>query len=69
MNSRPLTYLNEEKYQESLTPNHLIYGRDIVIHRCLSEIEEIKDAGQLRGVRKHCLLVFFILKRGFIMNI
>ena len=26
MNSRPLTYLNEDQFPESLTPNHLIYG-------------------------------------------
>ena len=26
MNSRPLTCLSEEEYQESLIPNHLIYG-------------------------------------------
>ena len=44
MNSRPLTYLSKEEYQESLKPNHAIYGRDIVNDRCLSETEEIKDA-------------------------
>ena len=54
MNSRPLTYLSEEEHLESLTPNHLIYGRDIVNDRCSSETEKIKDAEQLRGVRKHC---------------
>ena len=44
MNSRPLIYLSKEEYQESLKPNHAIYGRDIVNDRCLSETEEIKDA-------------------------
>ena len=29
LNSRPLTYLNEENVYDLLTPNHLIYGRDI----------------------------------------
>ena len=29
LNSRPLTYLNEENIEDLLTPNHLIYGRDI----------------------------------------
>ena len=29
LNSRPLTYLNEESVYDLLTPNHLIYGRDI----------------------------------------
>ncbi|XP_076066113.1 uncharacterized protein LOC143039757 [Oratosquilla oratoria] len=28
-NNRPLTYLNEEEPVESLTPNHLLYGRTI----------------------------------------
>ena len=65
MNSRPLNYLSEEEYQETLTPNHLINGRDIVNDRCSSEIEEIKDAEQLLGVRKHCLLVFNHFKRRF----
>ena len=42
MNSRPLTYLSKEEYQENLTPNHLIYGPDIDNDRCSSKIEEIK---------------------------
>ena len=29
INSRPLTYLSDENFQTSLTPNHLIYGRDL----------------------------------------
>ena len=29
LNSRSLTYLNEENFYDLLTPNHLIYGRDI----------------------------------------
>ena len=65
MNSRPLTYLSEDEYQESLTTNHLIYGRDIVNGKCTSEIEEIKDAEQVREVRKHCLLVFNHFKKRF----
>ena len=65
MNSRSLTYLSEEEYQESLAPNYLIYGRGIVDDRCSSEIEEVKDAEQLRDVRKHCLLVFNHFKRRF----
>ena len=65
MNSRPLTYLSEEEHLESLTPNRLIYGRDIVNDRCSSETEKIKDAEQLRGVRKHCLLVCNHFERRF----
>ena len=29
LNSRPLTCLNEENVYDLLTPNHLIYGRNI----------------------------------------
>ena len=29
VNSRPLTYLSEEHEDTVITPNHLIYGRDI----------------------------------------
>ena len=29
MNSRPLTYLNEDQFLESLTPNHSIYSRSL----------------------------------------
>ena len=32
---------------------------------CSSEIEKIKDAEQLRSVRKHCLLLFNHFKREF----
>ena len=29
LNSRPLTYLSDENFQSSLTPNHLIHGHNI----------------------------------------
>ena len=29
MNTRPLTYLSEENYDEHITPSHLMYGRNI----------------------------------------
>ena len=29
LNSRPLTYVEEDNHQETLTPFHLLYGRDI----------------------------------------
>ena len=29
MNTRPLTYLSEENYDEHTTPSHLMYGRNI----------------------------------------
>ena len=33
INSRPLTHSIEEDHEETLTPNHLIYGRDILRNR------------------------------------
>ena len=29
LNSRPLAYMSEENYAESITPHHLLYGCDI----------------------------------------
>ena len=29
MNTRPLTYLSEENYDEHITPSHLMYGQNI----------------------------------------
>ena len=29
LNSRPLTYMLEKNYAESITPHHLLYGRNI----------------------------------------
>ena len=55
MNSSPLTDQSEEEYQESLTPNHLIYGLDIANDRC----------SELHGVPRYCLLVFNHFKRRF----
>ena len=38
INSRPLTYLNEDCFKESLTPNHIIHGR-IILNHCDEEIQ------------------------------
>lgn len=35
INTRPLTYTNEDDLEETLTPSHLIYGRDISIPQTL----------------------------------
>ena len=46
LNSRRLTYLNEENVYDLLTPNHLIYGRDIKADQITSynnEVLEIKN--------------------------
>ena len=33
MNSHPLTYMNDENLDESLTPCHVIYARNIVTNK------------------------------------
>ena len=46
LNSRRLIYLNEENVYDLLTPNHLIYGRDIKADQITSynnEVLEIKN--------------------------
>ena len=47
LNSRPLTYLNEDQFLESLTPNHLIYGRDLN-SKCNYDIQDIDSSDDLR---------------------
>ena len=48
LNSRPLTYMSEENYAESITPHHLLYGRDINRKNSYSnyfiELSEASDA-------------------------
>ena len=52
LNSRPLTYLNEESVYDLLTPNHLIYGRDINADQITgynNEVLEINGEEMERG--------------------
>ena len=48
LNSRLLTYMSEENYAESITPHHLLYGRDINRKNSginyLIELSEASDA-------------------------
>ena len=41
--SRPLTYLNEENVNDLLTPNHLIYWRDINADQITSYNHEVLE--------------------------
>ena len=52
LNSRPLTYLCSENFQESLTPNHLLYGRSLN-QRNESSTVETQLADDLRGRVRH----------------
>ena len=43
INSRPLTYLNEDDLESPLTPFHLIYGRNILRNQSLSNNKSFND--------------------------
>ena len=47
INSRPLTYMNDENLNESLTPYHLIYGRNIATNKA-SLLKMTIDGASLR---------------------
>ena len=54
LNSRPLTYLNEENTHDLLTPNHLIYGRDInSFNHTDNDVLEI-SSNEMRRKALHC---------------
>ena len=50
LNSRPLTYMSEENYAESITPLHLLYGRDI--NRKNSDINHFIELSEASDARK-----------------
>ena len=50
LNSRPLTYMPEENYAESITPHHLLYGRDI--NRKNSDINYFIELSEASNARK-----------------
>ena len=48
INSRPLTYISEEHFEESLTPYHLIYGRNIAVNK-VSYLSKDMDGNSIRS--------------------
>ena len=50
LNSRPLTYMSEENYAESITPHHLLYGWDI--NRKNSDINYFIELSEASDARK-----------------
>ena len=50
LKSRPLTYLSEENYAESITPLHLFYGRNI--NRKNSDIDRFIELLEVSDARK-----------------
>ena len=66
LNSRPLTYLNEENLYDLLTPNHLIYGRDINADQITSynnDVLEINGEQMRRNVSTFKNIINHFLKR------
>ena len=48
INSRPLTYISEEHFEESATPYHLIYGRNIAVNK-VSFLNKDMDGNSIRS--------------------
>ena len=48
INSLPLTYISEEHFEESLTPYHLIYGRNIAVNK-VSFLNKDMDGNSIRS--------------------
>ena len=58
INSRPFTYINDENLDESLTPYHLIYGRNIGTN----QVSLLKMATDGESLRLNCKKINIILK-------
>ena len=65
INSRPLTYLNEDCFKESLTPNQMIHSRNISNHRDEEIQSKNVTAKAVRNVCKHTYIVFRHFIQGF----
>ena len=57
MNSRPVTYLNEDQFIESLTPNHLIYGHSLHSRCHGSDTKDVDSGSKLRLKVKHTEII------------
>ena len=58
INSRPLTYMNDENLDESLKPYHLIYGRNIATNK----VSLLKMATDGESLRLNCKKINIVLK-------
>ena len=54
LNSRPLTYLNEDNSDDLLTPNHFMYGRNIYESRDIIDENFNIDSDDMRNQVNHC---------------
>ena len=70
LNSRLLTYMSEENYAESITPHHLLYGRDI--NRKNSDINyliELSEASDALKQLSNLQQMVSHIKKDSVMNI
>ena len=66
LNTRPLTYINEDDYYESLMSNHLIYGRSLVHGSSRNNFKEYISADDCREAVKHYQKVFEHFRKCFV---
>ena len=57
LNSRPLTYLGEENFEDALTPFHLIFGRNINSKYVVCSDVKDMDGNELTEFSKHVKVV------------
>ena len=57
LNSRPLTYLSEENFEDALTPFHLIFGRNINSKYVVCSDVKDMDGNELTEFSKHVKVV------------
>ena len=65
LNSRPLTYLSEENFQCSLTPHHLVYGRNINQKFVSSPIEPLVKVDDARGRVQYLRFILHHFQKRF----
>ena len=68
IHSRQLTYMNDENTDESLTPYHLIYGRNIATNK-VSLLKMATDGESLRLNCKKINIVLNILQNDLLINV
>ena len=64
LNERPLTYLSDEEYCSSLTPNHLMYGRSL-FNSSKGVHSEISATIDCQKIVQHHIVVTKYFKQRF----
>ena len=65
MNSRPLTYLNEDQFLESLTPSHLICGCSFHGRCHGSDTKDVNSGNELRFEVKYTKIILLHFTNRF----